>query len=129
MNGFLLEYPPLPVRDEDEEDWLPEPVIPIEMLRQALEEDRLVSHIAPIVQLPQRRTHGYDLVPRLLLEDAELAASSARATVLSRRQSIAQAEARIEAERVRRGRADRHAAVRAHLVAQQLVLRLAAHAR
>lgn len=59
--------------DEDDEDSLPEPVIPIGMLRQALDEDRLVSHIAPIVQLPQRRTHGYDLVPRLLLEDAELA--------------------------------------------------------
>ena len=58
---------------DEEEDSLPEPVIPIEMLRQALDEDRLVSHIAPIVQLPQRRTHGYDLVPRLLLEDAELA--------------------------------------------------------
>jgi cyclic-di-GMP phosphodiesterase TipF (flagellum assembly factor) len=58
---------------DDDEDALPEPVIPVEMLRQALDENRLVCHIAPIVQLPQRRTHGYDLVPRLMLEDAELA--------------------------------------------------------
>jgi cyclic-di-GMP phosphodiesterase TipF (flagellum assembly factor) len=55
------------------EDDLPEPVIPIEMLKQALGENRLVCHIEPIVQLPQRKTHGYDLVPRLMLEDAEFA--------------------------------------------------------
>ncbi len=50
-----------------------EPVIPAEMLRQALAEDRLINHIEPIITLPQRRTHGYDLVPRLMLEDGELA--------------------------------------------------------
>lgn len=50
-----------------------EPVIPIEMLRQALGEDRIIHYIEPIITLPQRRTHGYDLVPRLLLEDGELA--------------------------------------------------------
>lgn len=57
----------------DDEDTLPEPVIPVEMLRQALDENRLVCHIAPVLQLPQRRPLGYDLVPRLILEDAELA--------------------------------------------------------
>lgn len=51
----------------------PEPVIPAEMVAQAIEEDRLVFHMQPIITLPQRRTHGYDLVPRLLLEDGELA--------------------------------------------------------
>jgi len=51
----------------------PEPVIPVEMLRQAIEEDRLLFHMQPIITLPQRRTHGYDLVPRLMLEDGELA--------------------------------------------------------
>nr|WP_246204678.1 EAL domain-containing protein [Devosia marina] len=51
----------------------PEPVIPLEVLRQALEENRLVHHIRPIVRLPQRRAIGYDLVPRLMLEDGELA--------------------------------------------------------
>jgi len=50
-----------------------EPVIPREMLRQALSENRLVHHLEPIVTLPQRRIHGYDLVPRLMLEDGELA--------------------------------------------------------
>ncbi len=53
-----------------------EPVIPLEMLRQALEEDRLTHHVQPIVTLPQRRTHGYDLLPRLMLEDGELADSA-----------------------------------------------------
>jgi cyclic-di-GMP phosphodiesterase TipF (flagellum assembly factor) len=56
-----------------DDDALPEPVIPIELLKQALDENRLVCHIEPIVQLPQRRPHAYDIVPRLLLEDAELA--------------------------------------------------------
>lgn len=50
-----------------------EPVIPLEMLRQAIDDDRLTHHVQPIVTLPQRRTHGYDLLPRLLLEDGELA--------------------------------------------------------
>ena len=56
-----------------DEDSFPEPVIPIEMLRQALNENRLVCHIEPIVQLPMRRPFAYDIVPRLMLEDAELA--------------------------------------------------------
>ncbi|MBJ3784812.1 EAL domain-containing protein [Devosia sediminis] len=50
-----------------------EPVIPLEMLRQALDEHRLVHHVQPVVRLPQRRAVGYDLVPRLTLEDGELA--------------------------------------------------------
>ena len=50
-----------------------EPVIPLEMLRQALGEDRIIHYIEPIITLPQRRIHGYDLVPRLILEDGELA--------------------------------------------------------
>lgn len=58
--------PPIP-------DAVPEPVIPLELLKQAIEENRLIFHIQPIVTLPQRRAHGYDLVPRLMLEDGELA--------------------------------------------------------
>jgi cyclic-di-GMP phosphodiesterase TipF (flagellum assembly factor) len=50
-----------------------EPVIPLEMLRQAIDEHRLIHHIQPVVRLPQRRPVGYDLVPRLMLEDGELA--------------------------------------------------------
>jgi cyclic-di-GMP phosphodiesterase TipF (flagellum assembly factor) len=51
----------------------PEPVIPLEMLRQALAENRLVFHVQPVVTLPQRRPQSYDLLPRLLLEDGDLA--------------------------------------------------------
>jgi len=50
-----------------------EPVIPLEMLRQAVSENRLIYHIQPVVTLPQRRPQGYDLVPRLMLEDGDLA--------------------------------------------------------
>jgi cyclic-di-GMP phosphodiesterase TipF (flagellum assembly factor) len=52
---------------------IPEPVIPLEMVREALDQDRLVFYVQPIVTLPQRRAHGYDLQPLLLLEDGELA--------------------------------------------------------
>ena len=52
---------------------MPEPVIPLELLRQAIEDKRLVFHIEPIVALPQRKPFGYDLVPRILLEDGEFA--------------------------------------------------------
>lgn len=52
---------------------VPEPVIPLEMLKQAMADNRLVHHIQPVVLLPQRRPQSYDLLPRLLLEDGELA--------------------------------------------------------
>ena len=54
-------------------DMMPEPVIPLELLRQAVDEDRLVFHIEPIVTLPQRKGHGYDLVPRVQLEEGDFA--------------------------------------------------------
>jgi cyclic-di-GMP phosphodiesterase TipF (flagellum assembly factor) len=50
----------------------PEPSIPLDALRQALGENRLVYHVQPVVTLPQRRPHGYDLVPRLMLENGGL---------------------------------------------------------
>lgn len=50
-----------------------EPIIPIEMVRQALGEQRLVYHIQPVARLPQRRPAGYDLIPRLMLEDGDFA--------------------------------------------------------
>jgi cyclic-di-GMP phosphodiesterase TipF (flagellum assembly factor) len=62
-----------PVPSEPDPDILPEPVIPLEMLRQAVEDRRVVFHIEPIVTLPMRKPHSYDLVPRLVLEDGELA--------------------------------------------------------
>jgi cyclic-di-GMP phosphodiesterase TipF (flagellum assembly factor) len=58
---------------EDDEDAFPEPVIPPELLKQAIDENRLVFHIEPVVSLPQRRPFGYDLVPRLMMADGELA--------------------------------------------------------
>jgi cyclic-di-GMP phosphodiesterase TipF (flagellum assembly factor) len=63
---------PAPVAEPDP-DIMPEPVIPLEMLREAVENRRLVYHIEPIVGLPQRKPYGYDLVPRLQLEDGEFA--------------------------------------------------------
>lgn len=50
-----------------------DPVIPLEMLRQAVADNRLVHHIQPVLRLPHRRAIAYDLVPRLMLEDGELA--------------------------------------------------------
>lgn len=50
-----------------------EPIIPLEMVRQALGNQRLVYHIQPVARLPQRRPAGYDLVPRLMLEDGDMA--------------------------------------------------------
>lgn len=68
--------PPAPAATEPErpdDDTFPEPVIPIELLKQALAEGKLVCHIEPVVALPQRRPYGYDLVPRLTMEDGGFA--------------------------------------------------------
>jgi cyclic-di-GMP phosphodiesterase TipF (flagellum assembly factor) len=51
----------------------PEPAVSLERLKQALDDNRLIFHIQPIVTLPQRRAQAYDLVPRLMLDDGELA--------------------------------------------------------
>ncbi len=65
--GRMIPAPaPSRLRDRD-------PVIPLETLRQALAENRLVYHIQPVLRLPHRRVAAYDLVPRLRLEDGELA--------------------------------------------------------
>ena len=50
-----------------------EPIIPLEMVRQALGNQRLVYHMQPVARLPQRRPAGYDLIPRLMLEDGDMA--------------------------------------------------------
>ncbi|KKB76621.1 hypothetical protein VW35_17795 [Devosia soli] len=59
--------PTTPAEDEIE------PIIPVELVRQAISEQRLVFHIQPVARLPQRRPAGYDLIPRLMLEDGDLA--------------------------------------------------------
>ena len=64
---MIAAPPPRPAARE------PEPVIPLELLRQAIAENRLIYHIQPVVTLPQRRPQGYDLVPRLMMEDGDLA--------------------------------------------------------
>lgn len=69
----LITPPPPPVQPTHIIVPETEPVIPLEMLRQALDENRLVHHVQPVVKLPQRRAVGYDMVPRLMLEDGELA--------------------------------------------------------
>lgn len=51
----------------------PEPIVPVEQVRKAIAENRLVFHVQPIVRLPQRRAAAYDLQPRLMLEDGDLA--------------------------------------------------------
>jgi cyclic-di-GMP phosphodiesterase TipF (flagellum assembly factor) len=58
---------PMPQREPEP------PVVSIEALRQALAENRLLYHVQPVITLPQRRPHGYDLVPRLMLDNGELA--------------------------------------------------------
>lgn len=69
---MITAVPPQPAPPVRE----PEPSIPLELVRQALAEDRLIYHIQPVVTLPQRRPQGYDLVPRLKLEDGDLADSA-----------------------------------------------------
>lgn len=61
------------VPDPLDEDAFPEALIPEAELRAALDANRLVFHIEPVVALPQRRPVGYDLVPRLLRDDGSLA--------------------------------------------------------
>ncbi len=69
---MITAVPPQPAPPVRE----PEPSIPLELVRQALAEDRLIYHIQPVVTLPQRRPQGYDLVPRLKFEDGDLADSA-----------------------------------------------------
>lgn len=56
-----------------DEDAFPEPLVDPAELRRALDGDRLIFHVEPIMVLPQRRPLGFDLVPRLMRETGELA--------------------------------------------------------
>ena len=47
------------------------PSIPLDDVRRALDDGRLVHHVQPVLTLPQRKLHALDLVPRLEL-DGEL---------------------------------------------------------
>jgi cyclic-di-GMP phosphodiesterase TipF (flagellum assembly factor) len=55
-----------------EDDYV-EPLIPEAELRLALDQNRLVFHIEPVVTLPSRKPIGYDLVPRLMQDAGGLA--------------------------------------------------------
>lgn len=59
--------PQAPAEDEIE------PIIPLDLVREAIGNQQLIYHIQPVARLPQRRPAGYDLVPRLTLEDGDLA--------------------------------------------------------
>lgn len=63
----------VPAPSPEEADLLPEPLIPLPQLLAALERNRLVFHIEPVIQLPSRRIAHHDLVPRLTLEDGSIA--------------------------------------------------------
>jgi cyclic-di-GMP phosphodiesterase TipF (flagellum assembly factor) len=99
-----VDDPPAPMAEDDA---LPEPVITVEMLKQALSENRLACHIEPIVQLPMRRSHAYDIVPRLMLEDAEFAdppdfmPKKGHAEIVRRIEAVALEESIIIARRAR----------------------------
>jgi cyclic-di-GMP phosphodiesterase, flagellum assembly factor TipF len=43
------------------------PAVPLQTVRLALDEGRLLHHVQPIVTLPQRKVHAYELVLRLML--------------------------------------------------------------
>nr|WP_255714107.1 EAL domain-containing protein [Pelagibacterium xiamenense] len=51
----------------------PRPTVPLAVVEAALDNDRLVHHVHPILTLPQRRLHAYELYPRLSLEGGRLA--------------------------------------------------------
>jgi len=57
----------------DDDDIFLDPMIPESELRAALDANRLVFHIEPVVLLPSRRPLGYDLVPRLMQDAGGLA--------------------------------------------------------
>jgi cyclic-di-GMP phosphodiesterase TipF (flagellum assembly factor) len=69
----MLPAVPAPAPEPEDEDSLPEALVPEAELRAALDADRLVFHIEPMVTLPQRRPVAYDLVPRLQRDDGSLA--------------------------------------------------------
>jgi len=58
---------------EPDDDIFLDPMIPEAELRAALDANRLVFHIEPVVRLPARKPLGYDLVPRLMQDAGGLA--------------------------------------------------------
>lgn len=52
---------------------LSEPRISLDQVRRALANDKLTIHLQPILVMPRRRSFGFDVVPRLTLEDGSFA--------------------------------------------------------
>lgn len=48
------------------------PTIALDEVKRALDEGRLIHHVRPILTLPQRKTHAFDMVPRLQIEGRQL---------------------------------------------------------
>lgn len=48
------------------------PSVPIHAVRAALDEGRLLHHVQPVVTLPQRKVHAYELVLRLMLSKGNI---------------------------------------------------------
>lgn len=88
-----------------------EPVVPLDGLREAIAEDRLVFHAEPVVTLPQRRPHGYDLVPLLEMEEGELLGRADFMPLADGEEEVRQIEARALGEAIaiaRRARSSGH---------------------
>jgi cyclic-di-GMP phosphodiesterase TipF (flagellum assembly factor) len=67
----MVPAPRKPVPVPVEEDSAP--IIPLDMVRQGLADQQVVYHVQPVARLPQRRPAGYDIVPRLILDENDLA--------------------------------------------------------
>ncbi len=71
--GSLPTYRNAEPEPEPVEDDYIEPLVSEAELRAALDQNRLVFHIEPVVALPSRKPVGYDLVPRLMQDAGGLA--------------------------------------------------------
>lgn len=49
------------------------PSVPLQAVRVALDKDRALHHVQPIVTLPQRKVHAYELVLRLMVSRGNIA--------------------------------------------------------
>nr|WP_246473024.1 EAL domain-containing protein [Pelagibacterium limicola] len=49
------------------------PTVPLHTVKMALDEGRLLHHVQPVVTLPQRKIHAYELVLRLMLGKGNIA--------------------------------------------------------
>jgi len=64
-----------PARRDDREPAQPErraPTIALDEVKRALDEGRLIHHARPILTLPQRKVHAFDMVPRLQIDGRQL---------------------------------------------------------